>query len=182
MTTSFNVCIDPYNEDLQADQLTLSISVHRAAAPERVEVTARGRASRASTRTCRASPPTSRLVAILRRLAAPVRPWWPQAGAPPRGRRRHDTWALFSCELCSCLCTRVYVPSRDGDRESGETRKSTMNREKEGRNIFQLVHPTFWAEMIAAARPAHNVESPRKGVSHLASPRGTTTALAQIFF
>ena len=57
-----------------------------------------------------------------------------------------------------------------------------MNREKEGRNIFQLVHPTFWAEMIAAARPAHNVESPRKGVSHLASPRGTTTALAQIFF
>ena len=74
-TTSFNACTDPYNEDLQADQLTLSISVHRAAAPERVEVTARGRASRASTRTCRASPPTSRLVAILRRLAAPVRPW-----------------------------------------------------------------------------------------------------------
>ena len=35
-TTSFNACTDPYNEDLQADQLTLSISVHRAAAPERV--------------------------------------------------------------------------------------------------------------------------------------------------
>ena len=33
-TTSCNACTDPYNEDLQADQLTLSISVHRAAAPE----------------------------------------------------------------------------------------------------------------------------------------------------
>ena len=39
-------CTDPYNEDFQADKLTLSISVAPcAAAPERVEVTARGRAS-----------------------------------------------------------------------------------------------------------------------------------------
>ena len=48
LTTSFNVCIDPYNEDLQADQLTLSISVHRVVVFECVEVMARGRASRAS--------------------------------------------------------------------------------------------------------------------------------------
>ena len=60
--------VDEYNEDLQLDKLTLSISVHRAAAPERVEVTARGRASWPSTRNCRAWLPTRRPVAILNRI------------------------------------------------------------------------------------------------------------------